>query len=69
MKKFASIFFLTIAGVLFSGNLFAGGPPPPPPPPLGIPVDAGALIILVIGSAVGVVTLSKRMKQNTVNNK
>ena len=35
-----------------SVSVFAGAPPPPPPPPFGIPVDNGAIILLVIGAAI-----------------
>lgn len=43
-------------------NLFAGAPPPPPPPPLGIPVDAGAAVLLAVGAAAGGRMLYKKYK-------
>ncbi|MDX2001869.1 MAG: hypothetical protein SFW35_05535 [Chitinophagales bacterium] len=45
--------------LISSSHLFAGAPPPPPPPPAGIPVDAGALILLLIGAGIAANTLYK----------
>lgn len=39
--------------LLVSSQLFAGAPPPPPPPPIGIPVDSGAILLLIAGAAIG----------------
>jgi hypothetical protein len=48
-----------------AASLFAGGPPPPPPPPLGIPVDAGALFLLIAGAAFGASKLVGGKKEET----
>jgi hypothetical protein len=47
---------ISLAVVLFSvANCFADNEPPPPPPtgptPIGLPIDSGILVLLVIGLA------------------
>lgn len=52
--------------LLVVSHVFAGAPPPPPPPPLGIPVDSGAIALLVAGAAIGGKKLWDRRKNNDV---
>lgn len=50
MRKTTIVSGITLLALTFSNSLLAGTPPPPPPPPLGIPIDLGAAVILLIGA-------------------
>jgi len=55
---------LTLLMAITNG-VMAGTPPPPPPPPGGAPIDAGAVILLVVGAIMGAEKLYRRNKQKS----
>lgn len=57
--KFTSIAALMVLSI---SQLFAG-PPPPPPPPMAIPVNEEAVLILLIGAAIGAKKIYDRRKK------
>ena len=54
---------LLLLALVGSNSLFAGTPPPPPPPPAGASIDAGAIILLVIGVALAINKMYQQKKK------
>ncbi|WP_452225394.1 PID-CTERM protein-sorting domain-containing protein [Lacinutrix chionoecetis] len=60
-KTFASILFILISFVCSAQEF----PPPPQPPtgPVGLPIDGGLIILLVVGAVFGVYKMLRFKKQ------
>lgn len=68
MKKKIALLF--ISAIFISSALFAqpggpGGPPEPEDPPVGIPIDGGAGILMIIGASIAMAY--KKIKKNDKN--
>lgn len=59
---------LLLSFALLSTVLYAGAPPPPPPPPLGIPIDAGSVLMVIAGALLGGYQLYKKFASTKVDN-
>lgn len=64
MKKLLMIFTLAAAFTVLNVSQLLAGPPPPPPPPLAIPVDSGAIALLVAGAAFASKKIYDRRKKD-----
>jgi len=64
MKNFIIVFALVFAFTLLSVSPLFAGIPLPPPPPLAIPVDGGAIALLVAGAAFASKKIYDRRKKS-----
>lgn len=69
MKYIISLFVLMIGVTALSQPANPGGSPPAGAPPVGtgVPLDGGAIALLIAGTAYGVKTLRKKKENNKVD--
>lgn len=60
---------LLVVSFMIAQNSYAQGPPPPPPPPCPacLPIDQGAILLVLIALFLGIYTLFKMRKLKKEN--
>jgi hypothetical protein len=67
MKNFIMVFTLVFTFTMLIVSPLFAGIPVPPPPPLAIPVDGGAIVLLIAGAAFASKKIYDRRKKSVQN--